>query len=150
MSGRPTIAAIKARVAEHYGVTVNDLDSARKTRDVSAPRHIAMWLCRELTQHAPTQIGRDFGDRDRKTVVNAWARVDARMAADPALRAEVVALAAAIAASARATDAGCSPVRDTALALHSEARTLEERAARLVALANKLIASTETGGSAPG
>ena len=148
MSGRPTIAAIKARVAEHYGVTVNDLDSARKTRDVSAPRHIAMWLCRELTQHAPTQIGRDFGDR--KTVVNAWARVDARMAADPALRAEVVALAEKIAASARATDAGCSPVRDTALALHSEARTLEESAARLVALANKLIASTETGGSAPG
>lgn len=150
MSGRPTIAAIRRHVAAHFGVSVNALVSARKTRDVSVPRHIAMWLCRELTQHSPTQIGREFGDRDRKTVVNAWARVDARMAADPALRAEVVALAEKIAASARATDAGGSPVRDTALALHSEARTLKERAARLVALANKLIASTETGGSAPG
>lgn len=149
MSGRPTIAAIQRHVAGRYGVTVNDLVFARKTRNVTAPRHIAMWLCRELTLHSPTRIGRGFGDRDRKTVMNAWERAEERMNADPALKAEVEALRSTIAASARAPDSGGS-VRDAVFALRSKARALQERAAHLDAIADTLIASTESGEPAPG
>ena len=70
MSG-PTIAAIQRHVAAHYGVEVDNLVSPRRTRDLVRPRHVAMWLCRQLTRSSPAAIGRRFGDRDRKTVVHA-------------------------------------------------------------------------------
>lgn len=120
------IATVKACVAEHYGVTVNALVSARKERGVTGPRHIAMWLCRELTPFSPAHIGRQFGNRDRKTVVNAWERAEVRMAADPILKTEVEALADAIAAPGGVPAVSGSPVRDTAFALRNEAQALRE------------------------
>ena len=135
------IATVKACVAEHYGVTVNALVSARKGRGVTGPRHIAMWLCRELTPFSPAQIGRQFGNRDRKTVVNAWGRAEARMAADPILKTEVEALADAIAAPGGVPAVSGSPARDTAFALRNEAQALRERAARLNTLADNLLES---------
>lgn len=142
MSG-PTIAAIQRLVAAHYGVTINDLVSARKARDVTRARHIALWLCRRLTPHTASMIGRQFGKRDRSTVASAWRRLEARTAADAELKAEVDALYAMIAASTIAPASVDSPVRNAALALRSEARALEDRVARLDALADTLMASVE-------
>ena len=44
------LAAIKQHVAARYGLTVNDLISARKERHATRARHIAMWLCRALSR----------------------------------------------------------------------------------------------------
>ena len=142
MSG-PTIAAIQRHVAAHYGLEVNDLVSARKARDVTRARHIAMLLCRRLTPHTASMIGRQFGKRDRSTVASAWRRLEARTAVDAELKAEVGTLCAMTAASTTVPALIDSPVRNAALALHIEARALEDRAARLDALANTLMASIE-------
>ena len=76
MSAGPTIAAILRHVAAHYGFRASDLISARKARDVTRARHVAMCLCRRLTPRPAAEIGRHFGNRDRKTVTNAWERTE--------------------------------------------------------------------------
>ena len=145
----PTIAAIQRHVAEQFGVTVNDLASARTARNVTLARHLAMWLCRALTKHTATMIGKRFGGRDHSTVTYAWRRAEARMEADPALKAEVEALQAAILTAVKAP-AACSPVRDTELELRGESHALRERAARLDALADGLAKLAEAEGAPPG
>jgi len=81
----PTIAAIQAAVAARFRVTVLDLLSARRGVACARPRQTAMWLCRHVTLHTLSEIGRQFGDRDHKTVLNAIRRIDALMAEDAAL-----------------------------------------------------------------
>ena len=144
MSAGP-IATIKASVAEHYGFRVGDLISARKTRDVTRARHIAMWLCNRLTTRSATEIGRHFGNRDRKTVTNAWERTEERMAAYPVLKAEVEALAVTIAASAGASSAGYGELRGRALAMLDQARLVEREVARLRTMATAMLVAAETG-----
>ena len=49
------LVAIKQPVAAYYGLTVNDLISARKERHATRARHIAMWLCRALSRERHQQ-----------------------------------------------------------------------------------------------
>ena len=68
---RLSILYIMRTVADHYQITVDDMRSKRKDRDVSVPRQIAMYLCRELMGATTTQIGREFGGRHYSTVMYA-------------------------------------------------------------------------------
>jgi chromosomal replication initiator protein len=45
-----------------------------------------MYLARELTSESLPSIGRHFGGRDHTTVLHAWRRTTARIAADDASR----------------------------------------------------------------
>ena len=45
-----------------------------------------MYLARELTDESLPAIGRHFGGRDHTTVLHAWRRTSARIAADVAAR----------------------------------------------------------------
>lgn len=77
---QPSMAAIKAAVAEEWGVSVLDLDSARRSAEIVRPRQAAMYLCRKITGRTLPEIGRAFGDRDHTTVGHALKAVTARMA----------------------------------------------------------------------
>lgn len=97
----PTIAAIIAAVADHYGLTRIDLLSQRRSRAVARPRQLAMWLAATLTPASLPQIGRRFGDRDHTTVLHARRVTAARLAVDPDLRADADALISRLTGSAR-------------------------------------------------
>ena len=47
----------------------------RRSRSIVYPRHVAMYLCRELTDSSLPKIGRDFGGRDHTTVINATSNI---------------------------------------------------------------------------
>ena len=64
-----TISNIIKFVAEYYGLKVSDIKSKRRTRDISIPRQIAMFLCREHTKSSLPEIGRHFGGKDHTTVI---------------------------------------------------------------------------------
>jgi len=63
---------IKKTVASYYGLKVSDLDSESRARNVSYPRQIAMFLCKELTNLSYPKIGEAFGGRDHTTVIHAY------------------------------------------------------------------------------
>ncbi|MCL1918482.1 MAG: chromosomal replication initiator protein DnaA [Peptococcaceae bacterium] len=62
---------IQKAVAEHYGLTVQDLKQKTRTRTISFPRQIAMYLCCKYTGLSLPDIGGKFGGRDHTTVLHA-------------------------------------------------------------------------------
>jgi chromosomal replication initiator protein len=81
-----TPEAIRERVAREYEVTVDALTSRRRTKEVTVPRQIAMYLIRELLDLPLTTIGDYFGGRDHSTVIHSINKVEDEMAGDDAFR----------------------------------------------------------------
>jgi chromosomal replication initiator protein len=85
----PTIEDVQRTVCEHYGLTINDLKSKRRTQNLVVPRQIAMFLTRKLVNASYPMIGEQFGGRDHSTVIHAQSAITQRQAANPALRATI-------------------------------------------------------------
>ena len=66
-----TAATIMAQTAAYFGVTIDDLTGASRSRVLVTARQIAMYLCRELTDLSLPKIGQQFGNRDHTTVMHA-------------------------------------------------------------------------------
>ena len=66
-----SIPLVQKVVADYFQLTINDLTSKRKDRNVSIPRQMAMYLCRSLIGETNERIGRDFGNRHHTTVMHA-------------------------------------------------------------------------------
>jgi chromosomal replication initiator protein len=79
-----TIDIIKRAVADYYGISINDLSARKRTKALSDPRQVAMYITREITEYAITEIGEKFG-KDHSTVSHACERVKRKMKADPTL-----------------------------------------------------------------
>ncbi len=71
-----TIDAVQSEVARQFGCHVSDLRGDKRTADVAYPRHVAMYLCRELTEASLPQIGDRFGGRDHSTVLYAVNKIE--------------------------------------------------------------------------
>lgn len=67
---------IEAAVCQLFGIDACDLKSDKRTRSVSQPRMLAMFLARRHTQAAYKEIGDFFGGRNHSTVVAAEKKVD--------------------------------------------------------------------------
>ena len=70
-----TIDEIQRVVAEHYRVTVSDMLSKGRSRTVVRPRHVAIYLAKELTNYSLPEIGKAFGGRDHTTVLHAYRKI---------------------------------------------------------------------------
>lgn len=77
------IAEILQVVARHYGLRLPDLLGRKRTRSVSHPRQVAMYLARRLTPLSLEEIGAHFGGRDHSTVVHAEQTIVEEAAGDP-------------------------------------------------------------------
>jgi chromosomal replication initiator protein len=67
--------------ATMFGLTVEDITGKARTRDLVDARHIAMYVCRQLTNPPLSfpQIAKAFGGRDHTTVMNAVQRIERDM-----------------------------------------------------------------------
>ncbi len=81
---KTTIDEIQKKVAEHFNISVKELQSSRRARTVARPRQIAMYLAKQLTSRSLPEIGRKF-DRDHTTVMHAVRKVEELIVEDPAL-----------------------------------------------------------------
>ena len=77
-----TVLEIQERTAEAFGVSVEALVSSSRVGTVAWPRHVAMYLARELTDQTLPAIGRAFGGRNHTTVLHAYRRTADRIAGD--------------------------------------------------------------------
>jgi chromosomal replication initiator protein len=76
---------IEAAVCQLFGIDASDLKSDKRTRSVSQPRMLAMFLARRHTQAAYKEIGNFFGGRNHSTVVAAEKKVDTWLRAEKEL-----------------------------------------------------------------
>jgi chromosomal replication initiator protein len=91
-AGEPTIQIIIEVVTDFYGVRLTDLQSKRRHRSVTVPRHVCMYLARQHTRYSLEEIGGHFGGRDHTTVMHSVRTVEERRRTDPAFEAEIVVL----------------------------------------------------------
>ena len=62
-------------VAEHFGITSDDITSKRRNSEFVQPRQICMYLCRKLTQESLQSIGKALGKKDHTTVIHGIDKV---------------------------------------------------------------------------
>lgn len=63
-------------VGKYFSVSSQDLRGSKRSNDVTFPRQIAMYLCRNVAQMSLPQIGIDFGKRDHTTVMHAVNKIE--------------------------------------------------------------------------
>jgi len=77
-----TAEGIRATVAELWGVKPEGLVSKRRTKNLTVPRQVAMYLIKDLLDLPLVQIGELFGGRDHSTVIHSIRKVEEDMESD--------------------------------------------------------------------
>ena len=71
-----SLELIQETVSKYFNVTVEELKGVKRSNDVTFPRQIAMYLCRNVAQLPLTKIGEGFGKRDHTTVIHACSKIE--------------------------------------------------------------------------
>jgi chromosomal replication initiator protein len=83
---RISLENVTSLVCEEFGVTREELESARRTARIALSRQVAMYLCRHHTDRSLAAIGQAFGGRDHTTVVHSLGVIERRLRDDDRLR----------------------------------------------------------------
>jgi len=70
---------IRKKVCEYYNVKISDIDSKTRKAEITLPRQIAMYLCRELTDSSLPKIAEYFGKKDHTTVMHACNKISGEL-----------------------------------------------------------------------
>lgn len=81
-----TIKTIQEAVARYFNIKPSAFLSDKRTKDITYPRQIAMYLCRELTDFSLNKIGREFGNRNYTTIIYAYDKIKEDMISKPAIK----------------------------------------------------------------
>ena len=84
-----SMPAIQQIVATEWGVTVDGLRSKTRTKTLTTPRQVAMFLAREMLGTQLVEIGAAFGGRDHSTVIHSLERVGEMLREEPEFREKV-------------------------------------------------------------
>jgi chromosomal replication initiator protein len=77
-----TIRKIQQAVAAYYHLKVDQLTAKTNARQVSNPRQVAMYLCKQLTKSSFPEIGRQFGGKHHTTVMHSVEKVRGLISSD--------------------------------------------------------------------
>ncbi len=80
---------IREMVASRWRVRPEALSSKRRTKDLTVPRQVAMYLIKEKLGTSLVRIGELFGGRDHSTVIHSIKKVEEDMAKDPEFKRQV-------------------------------------------------------------
>lgn len=77
---------IQKTVAEYYHINLEDLKAKTRKKEIVTARQVAMYFCKEFTNHSLKSIGYHFGGRDHSTVIHAVQTVNDLMETDTSFR----------------------------------------------------------------
>jgi chromosomal replication initiator protein len=86
---RLTIPIIQQIVAREWGVTAEGLRSKTRTKLLTVPRQVAMFLTRHLLGTQLIEIGNAFGGRDHSTVIHSIEKTTSAINTDPTFKARI-------------------------------------------------------------
>jgi chromosomal replication initiator protein len=87
-----TVEQVVTAVAKFYRMDEETLLARGRSKEVSAARHMAMYLAREETGASLPQIGEVLGGRDHTTVMHGWEKIASTIEQNDKLRREMLAI----------------------------------------------------------
>ena len=81
-----SIELIQETISKYFNISVNDLKGIKRSVDVTFPRQIAMYLCRNVAGQPLTVIGSKFGKRDHTTVLHACNKIENEVKENPSTK----------------------------------------------------------------
>lgn len=84
-----TLPDIQIHICQFFNIDLKDLKADKREKKLTKARHIAMFLCRELTNASSTDIGMVFGGKDHSSVLYAVDKIAKELKTDFALRHEL-------------------------------------------------------------
>ena len=85
ISEKNDIHRIQKIVSEYFQITVEDIRSKKRSSNISFPRQIAMYLCRNMTSESFPKIGTEFGGKDHSTVMHSVEKIEQEIKVNPDL-----------------------------------------------------------------
>lgn len=73
-------------VSRYFNLSVDDILSKKRTKELVFPRQISMFLCRNLTNMSYPDIGKAFNGRDHTTVMYACEQISKQVEINPELK----------------------------------------------------------------
>ena len=92
----PAPAALLQAVSEQFALSISVISSAKRNRELTYARHIAMYLMRNDGGLTYSAIATLLGKKDHSTVVHACTQVAKQIKQSPSLRADVDAIRALV------------------------------------------------------
>lgn len=65
------VSKIQHLVAHKYHISIDDMKSKKRTKEIAFPRQVAMYLSRKLTDESFPKLGLEFGGKDHATIMHA-------------------------------------------------------------------------------
>jgi len=87
-----SIDTILKIVADYFGISYIDLKGKKRTKNISFPRQVAMYLAREMTEFSTTEIGMELGGRDHTTIMHGHQKIETQTAIEPSLEVTIAEL----------------------------------------------------------
>jgi chromosomal replication initiator protein len=84
-----SVSTIQNAVAREWGVTTDGLRSKVRTKSLTVPRQVSMFLIRELLGLQLVEIGNAFGGRDHSTVIHSLERVHTQLTTDTVFKSRI-------------------------------------------------------------
>lgn len=76
------IDLVQKIVSNFFKIDIKYMKSKERSKEITYPRQIAMYLCRELTNFSLPEIGREFGNRDHTTVLHSYNLINKKIKSD--------------------------------------------------------------------
>ncbi len=83
------VEKIIERVCSYYDITKEEITGKSKTKNLTLPRQVAMYICNVLTELNYGAIARNFGNRDRTTVMHNVQKIKDDIKTDSILASDV-------------------------------------------------------------
>ena len=83
------INKIQQITANYFNISITDMLSTTRTKDITLARQIAMYLCRDLTELSLPTIGKAFGGRDHTTVIHSCNKIQEKLSQEPGFRQQI-------------------------------------------------------------
>ena len=76
-------------LAEHFGISSEDIVSKRRNSEFVQPRQICMYLCRQLTTESLQSIGKSLGKKDHTTVIHGIEKISEEIVHNEELKSRI-------------------------------------------------------------
>ncbi len=87
-----TVDKIFAAVSKKYGISREEIEGQKRSKEIMEARHVAVYLIREITELSLPRIGIIFDGRDHSTIKSSYDKVQKKIVNNPLYAADIEAL----------------------------------------------------------